>query len=155
MTTQHLIDIKEYRDYWLHLSDYCDMGEFMYACSELFPGESAPEYRYPRWEEIPDRLINREWLCPNFFEIRDAFERLDEDEVEHFITWSERYGYDITADDPYMMVSHYRDLYGYMLPEPEEEPAESGDDTLIYTGVSGNYCDTLPVRYEIFDDDYN
>lgn len=22
VTTQHLIDIKDYRDYWLHLSDY-------------------------------------------------------------------------------------------------------------------------------------
>lgn len=155
MTTQHLIDINEYRDYWLHLSDYCDIGEFMCACSELFPGESVPEYRYPRWEEIPDRLINREWLCPNFFEIRDALERLDEDEVEYFITWSGRYGYDITVDDPYMMVSHYHDLYGHMLSEPEEDTVGPDEDMLVYTGVSSNYCDTLPVRYEIFDDDYN
>ena len=27
VSTQHLIDIKDYRDYWLHLSDYSDMGE--------------------------------------------------------------------------------------------------------------------------------
>ena len=33
VTTQHLIDIKDYRDYWLHLSDYSDMGEFLSACS--------------------------------------------------------------------------------------------------------------------------
>ena len=39
VTTQHLIDIKDYRDYWLHLSDYSDMGEFLSACSDLFPGE--------------------------------------------------------------------------------------------------------------------
>ena len=38
VTTQHLIDIKDYRDYWLHLSDYSDMGEFLSACSDLFPG---------------------------------------------------------------------------------------------------------------------
>ena len=37
VTTQHLIDIKNYRDYWLHMSDYSDMGEFLCACSELFP----------------------------------------------------------------------------------------------------------------------
>ena len=29
VTTQHLMDIKDYRDYWLHLSDYSDMGEFL------------------------------------------------------------------------------------------------------------------------------
>lgn len=39
VTTQHLIDIKDYRDYWLHLSDYSDMGEFLSACSDLFPWE--------------------------------------------------------------------------------------------------------------------
>ena len=42
VTTQHLIDIKDYRDYWLHLSDYSDMGEFLSACSDLFPGEKEP-----------------------------------------------------------------------------------------------------------------
>ena len=39
VTTQHLMDIKDYRDYWLHMSDYSDMGEFLSACSDLFPGE--------------------------------------------------------------------------------------------------------------------
>ena len=47
VTTQHLIDIKNYRDYWLHMSDYSDMGEFLCACSDLFPGEEEPQYRYP------------------------------------------------------------------------------------------------------------
>lgn len=78
VTTQHLMDIKDYRDYWLHLSDYSDMGEFLSACSDLFPGEKEPEYRYPKWENIPDMLISREWLYPNFFEIRDALERLED-----------------------------------------------------------------------------
>ncbi len=64
VTTQHLIDIKDYRDYWLHLSDYSDMGEFLCACSDLFPGEKEPEYRYPKWENIPDTLVSREWLVP-------------------------------------------------------------------------------------------
>ena len=110
VTTQHLMDIKDYRDYWLHMSDYSDMGEFLSACSDLFPGEKEPEYRYPKWENIPDILISREWLCPNFFEIRDALERLEEEETEFFISWSRSYGYDITTDDPHMMVSHYHDL---------------------------------------------
>lgn len=75
MTTQHLIDIKNYRDYWLHMSDYSDMSEFLCACSDLFPGEEEPQYRYPKWENIPDILVSREWLCPNFFEIRDALRK--------------------------------------------------------------------------------
>lgn len=107
VTTQHILDGKEYKDYWVQMSDYSDMGEFLCACSDLFPEEEEPEYRYTKWENIPDRLIRREWICPNFFEIRDAMERLDENEREYFVTWSEHFGYDITTDDPHMMVSHY------------------------------------------------
>ena len=154
VTTQHLMEIKDYRDYWLHLSDYSDMGEFLCACSDLFPGEKEPEYRYSRWENIPDTLISREWFCPNFFEIRDALERLEEEETEFFINWSRHYGYDITTDDPHMMVSHYHDLYGDTVMETEED-ADTGEDALIYTGVSSCYCDTLLFRYEIFDDNYD
>ena len=108
------------------------MGEFLSACSDLFPGEKEPEYRYPKWENIPDTLVSREWLCPNFFEIRDALERLEEEETEFFISWSRSYGYDITTDDPHMMVSHYHDLYGDTVTETEED-ADTGEDALIYT----------------------
>ena len=62
VTTQHILDGKEYKDYWVQMSDYSDMGEFLCACSDLFPEEEEPEYRYARWENIPDRLINREWV---------------------------------------------------------------------------------------------
>ena len=117
VTTQHIMDGKEYKDYWVQMSDYSDMGEFLCACSDLFPEEEDPEYRYARWENIPDRLINREWICPNFFEIRDAIERLDENEREYFVTWSEHFGYDITTDNPHMMVAHYQDIYGNTIQE--------------------------------------
>lgn len=155
VTTQHLIDMRQEKDNWLRMSDFGDMGEFLNACSDLFPKEREPEYRYLGWEDIPDLLISREWLCPNFFDIRDALETLGGEDAEHFITWSGHYGYDLTTDDPYMMVSHYLDLYGHTLTEPEEDPADMPAGELIYTGVSSNYLDMAPYRYEIFDDDYN
>ncbi len=124
VTTQHILDGKEYKDYWVQMSDYSDIGEFLCACSDLFPEETDPEYRYAKWENIPDRLINHEWICPNFFEIRDAMERLDENEREYFVTWSEHFGYDITTDDPHMMVSHYQDIYGNTIQEAEGELAD-------------------------------
>ena len=37
VTTQHILDGKEYKDYWVQMSDYSDMGEFLCACSDLFP----------------------------------------------------------------------------------------------------------------------
>ena len=88
-------------------------------------------------------------------EIRDAMERLDENEREYFVTWSEHFGYDIHTDDPHMMVSHYQDIYGNTIQETEEELADIADDALVYTGIWGNFCDMLPLQYEIFDDNYN
>ena len=32
------------------MSDYSDMGEFLCACSDLFPEEEDPEYRYAKWD---------------------------------------------------------------------------------------------------------
>ena len=29
VTTQHILDGKEYKDYWVQMSDYSDMGEFL------------------------------------------------------------------------------------------------------------------------------
>ena len=54
-----------------------------------------------------------------------------------------------------MIVSHYHDLYGDAVVEKEEDTADLAEDTLIYTGISSSYCDMLPFRYEIFDDNYN
>lgn len=128
VTTQHIMDGNEYRDHNIQMSEYSDMDEFLCACSDLFPDEQNPEYRYTKWEHIPDNLINIEWICPNFFEIRDALEMLNENEIEHFIIWSEYFGYDITTDDPHMMVLHYQDIYGAEEPEVEVYPEDIFED---------------------------
>ena len=31
VTTQHILDGKEYKDYWGQMSDYSDLGEFLCA----------------------------------------------------------------------------------------------------------------------------
>ena len=46
VTTQHLIDMGQEKDNLLQMSDFSDMGEFLCTCSELFPEEETPEYRY-------------------------------------------------------------------------------------------------------------
>ena len=112
VTTQHLIDMGQEKDNLLQMSDFGDMGEFLCTCSELFPEEETPEYRYTRWEEIPDLLINREWLCSNFFEIREAMEQLEEPDKDCFFDWCDRYGHDISTEDPHLLVAHYIELYG-------------------------------------------
>ena len=112
VTTQHLMDMGQEKDNLLQMSDFGDMGEFLCTCSELFPEEETPEYRYTRWEEIPDLLINREWLCPNFFEIREAMEQLEEPDKDCFFDWCDRYGHDISTEDPHLLVAHYIELYG-------------------------------------------
>lgn len=43
VTTQRILDGKEYKDYRVQMFDYSDMGEFLCACSDLFPEEEDPE----------------------------------------------------------------------------------------------------------------
>lgn len=156
MTTQHLIDIRQQRDNLLQMSDFGDMGEFLCTCSELFPEEETPEYRYTRWEEIPDELINREWLCPNFFEIREAMEQLEEADKERFFEWCARYGHDIGTEDAHLLVAHYIELFENAAYIDDKLFPDGGDDNLpYYPGISDNYFDTGIPRFEVFDDNYD
>ena len=105
VTTQHLIDTRQEKDNWLQMSDFGDMGEFLCTCSELFAEEETPEYRYMKWEDIPDSLINMEWLCPNFFEIREAMEQLEERKM-HTCWW--RITSNFSGTRPIPVMSHAR-----------------------------------------------
>ena len=78
VTTKRLVTVNPKKSYRMELADYCDIDEFHHACATRFPEEAEPEYRYTDWENIPEYMVSSEWLCPNFFEVRDAMERLDE-----------------------------------------------------------------------------
>lgn len=156
VTTQHLIDMRKEKDNRLQMSDFGDMGEFLCTCSGLFPEEEKPEYRYTRWEEIPDTLINRQWLCPNFFEIREAMEQLEEPDKEWFFDWCDRFHHDISTEDPHLLVAHYLELFGSTTFIDDDSCPDGEEDSLLYyPGISSNYFDTGIPRFEIFDDNYD
>lgn len=156
VTTQHLIDMRKEKDNRLQMSDFGDMGEFLCTCSGLFPEEEKPEYRYTRWEEIPDTLINRQWLCPNFFEIREAMEQLEEPDKEWFFDWCDRFHHDISTEDPHLLVPHYLELFGSTTFIDDDSCPDGEEDSLLYyPGISSNYFDTGIPRFEIFDDNYD
>ena len=76
VTTKRLVTVNPKKSYRMELADYCDIDEFHHACATRFPEEAEPEYRYTDWENIPEYMVSSEWLCPSFFEVRDAMERL-------------------------------------------------------------------------------
>ncbi|MDR1501213.1 MAG: hypothetical protein LBT43_01990 [Prevotella sp.] len=154
VTTQREIDNDSRGGDWFYLSDYGDMGEFYTACDNYFPEESNPVFRYPAWENIPDILINNKWFCPNFFEIRDAMERLDEQETDHFLAWCNYHGHDITVDDPYLLVTNYRDNHA-SCPEFENDTMEIPDDALACQSITGSFFDIERNSLEVFDDNYD
>ena len=135
-----------------YLSDYASMHEFQTDCASWFSDEPNPEYLYTNWWGIPGFLINRTWICPNIFEIRDAIQRLDGDYIERFPEWCRMSGHDIATEDPLMLVTRYQD---YISPACETSPETAEADD--YAGAMTSY--TLaglgigPVN--IFDDNYN
>jgi hypothetical protein len=154
VTTQKETDNGSHAGDWFLLSDYGDMGEFLGACCSYFPEENNPVFRYPAWENIPDILINEEWLCPNFFEIRDALERLDESETDHFLAWCSYHGHDIAVDDPHLLVTNYRDNHT-SCPEFENDMMEIPDDDFDYQIITGSFFDIERNSFEIFNDNYD
>ena len=156
VTTQYMIDISQRTDYNMTLSDYGDMQEFLCCCSELFPQERHPQYRYVAWDNIPSILINREWLCPNFFDIRDAFDQLDDEDMEDFERWCARYGYDLRIDNPHLLVAHYRNMYGDNVSYNAEcyLPDTDNESSSCICYPEGWFDQNL-LRQEIFGDNYD
>ena len=64
---------------------------------------------------------------------------------------SEHFGYDITTDDPHMMVSHYQIYTVTPYRETEEELADIADDALVYRAyrVTSAICFLFSMRYSM------
>ncbi len=154
VTTKQEIDNDIHGGDWFHLSDYGDIGEFYQACLSYFPGEKNPQFLYPAWENIPDVLINKKWFCPNFFEIRDALERLDEQETGSFMTWCDCHGHNIATDDAHLLVTRYQDNHT-SYPEFDCGENEMPDDALEYQGIISNFFDMERYATEVFGDNYD
>jgi hypothetical protein len=135
-----------------YMGEYATMHEFETDCASWFSEEKEPKYLYTDWNGIPDYLINRTWLCPNIFEIRDALHMLDRDSVGQFPEWCRNNGHDITTDDPMMLVTRYQD---YIRPtyESDTETAEPEDCYHAMTFHSLAELGIGPV--DIFNDNYN
>lgn len=155
VTTSRQIEMKQEKDYWFELSDYSDITEFHSACSGCFPGEDDPVFRYPKWENIPDFLVTPEWLCPNFFDLRDALERLEESESEYFENWCRYYGYNLATDDPHVLVSHFQDMTHIPSFEDGTATEDINEEALLFYSISSNHSDTGQLPCEIFDDNYD
>lgn len=93
---------------WLDLSDYSDKDEFLEACRKLHEDEQDPEFMFQDIENIPEALISESWLSDNFFELRDAIEKLSETEQEAFFIWCDHHNSDISEEDADDLVSSLR-----------------------------------------------
>ncbi len=154
VTTQQQIEQASGKGDWFHLAEYGDAGEFYNACCLYFPEECNPLFRYPAWENIPDALINEQWFSPNFFEFRDAVERIDEEEIDYFLKWCEYHGHNIADDDPHQLVAHFQEIHT-SYPEFEYEEPDIPVDTYSYQNPVGTSCNTERYCVEVFDDNYD
>ncbi|MFV0587544.1 hypothetical protein [Bacteroides reticulotermitis] len=130
------------------------MDEFYAACAERFPKEENPTYRYPSWENIPSFLINRNWICPNILEIRDAMEHLDESEYDYFVKWCRYHGHNLATDDANLLVAHFQDMHGSTT-DCTDEPPDLSEEALLYQSIIGCQSNYNLIATDIFNDDYN
>ena len=96
---------------WFDLSDYSDKDEFIEACQELHGDEEDPELMFQDYENIPEAFISESWLSENFFEVRDAIEKLSETQQEAFFVWCDHKSHDISEEDGDDLISSFSDEY--------------------------------------------
>lgn len=143
----------------LRLSDYGDSTEFYLACAESYPDEEYPEFIHRFWENIPDSLITKRGLNPAFFEIRDALERLDEDDIDGFLRWCEGNGHDITTDEPLQLVLNYSDQLSTEWESganlSEMDGGQYYENCLHDGGYDYVLANLMASGRDIFNDNYN
>lgn len=150
--TRLSIESGNYDGTWFYLADYSNLSEFFTDCASWFCEEDNPEYIYDAWENIPDCLIGREWICPNIFEIRDALQSLDDELVDAFVNWCKLYGWDIATDDPYKLIIDFQSslmMHNNDMTDPEDhEPDAATEDLMTYAMVVQGYgAETLDNNY--------
>lgn len=89
------------------LADYSSLSELYADCAGWFIWEDNPEYLNISWEGIPDDMINREWISPNIFEVRDILMNLGAEMSDVFLNWCKTYGWNIGHEDPQKMLAEF------------------------------------------------
>lgn len=132
VNTQRRIAQKLLRGKWFPLADYADRNELLTACCTYYKRENTLELRFTAWENIPEELITPKSISENFFLLREAMETLDENEYTHFLRWCCARNYRLAEEEPYHLVSRYK----------EDVSGLQSEDELPFTG---QYVYDLPA----------
>lgn len=133
---------------WFYLNDYYSLEEFFADCASWFSDEENPDYVYRDWQNIPDCMINENWISPNIFEVKDALQSINEAYTDVFFEWCKTYGWDIANDDPQKIVSEFHDaMEGLLKSEDDQYCGEDDEYVTLYSGPR--------INCEMFTDDYN
>lgn len=147
VNTRNRLAQKLPRGKWFPLSDYADRNEFLTACYAYYRRDNSPELRFTGWENIPEELITSKTLSENFFLLREAMEALDESEYAHFIKWCRALNYRLSEEEPYLLVTRYKEYFPDLSLEDELPPTSQKDYDL--SGFPNEMEDYHPGHYGI------
>jgi antirestriction protein len=97
---------------WMELADYESKDKFVEACKELHSDEEEPEFMYQDYNNIPDGMINENYIDPRIFGIIQCAKDMDDTEIEAFFTFLDMYFVDYSyIKDGEELVEKFRDKY--------------------------------------------
>lgn len=131
------------------LSDYSSLEEFFADCAATFSNEENPEYVFQHWENIPEGMVTERWLSPNFFEMHDALQSIDDEHHIAFFNRCKTYRWDIASDDPHKLVAEFEYAMSDLLKSEDEQYCQ-GEDELLDTAYTA-----LRIAGGAFIEDYD
>jgi len=139
---------------WLNLSDYSDIEEFYIACRELHSDEEDPEFMFQDYENIPEGLIDESWLSKNTFEVLQALEDMDDDQLEAFLIWCSDGHHSLSEEDIDQLISNFEDDYVGQYDSEEDFARELIDEITDLTDFVKQYFDYEAFARDLFCCDY-
>jgi len=139
---------------WLKLSDYSDRQEFYTACRELHKDEEDPEFMFQDYENIPNGLISECSISDNIFEILEAFENMDENQKEPFLTWCNNDHYNLADEDIDDLINSFESDYIGQYDSEEDFARELVEERNDLTDFAKQYFDYEAYANDLFCGDY-
>lgn len=135
---------------WLNLRDYSCEDDVLKDCDSIF-GDG--EYKFVKWENIPNALIGREYISETYFKLIDSMinGNLYSRDEEAILIWCNEKGSDLHGEYLEEIEVEFDDEYRGKYKSKEDFASEFAIENCCMNRFNRRYFDLKKLSDELFD----